>query len=49
MDILVKPSALTGYMLLSQRKAAMILLIVGPILLLASPVFNRLVRGHVVM
>jgi len=26
MDILVKPSALTGYMLLSQREAAVILL-----------------------
>jgi hypothetical protein len=42
MDIRVKPSALTDYMLLSQREAVMVLQH-RSILLLAAPVFNRVV------
>jgi hypothetical protein len=49
MDMRVTPSALTGYMLLSKREAVMFLFITWPILLLASLLFNRLVRDHVVM
>jgi hypothetical protein len=48
MDIRVKPSALTDYMLLSQREAVMVLQH-KPILLLASPVFNQLVRDTFVL
>jgi len=48
MDIRVKPSALTGYMLLSQREAVVISNTV-PILLPAPPVFNPLVSDTSVL
>jgi hypothetical protein len=48
MDIRVKPSALTGYMLLSQREAVVVLQH-RPILLPDSPVFNWLVRDTFVV
>jgi hypothetical protein len=42
MDILVKPSALTDYLLLSQR-FSVVTSDIGPIVLPASPVFNQVV------
>jgi hypothetical protein len=48
MDIRVKPSALTCYMLLSQREAVMVSNSV-PILLPAPPVFNPLVSDTSVL
>jgi len=45
----VKPSALTGYMLLSQREAVVTVSNTKPILLPPSSVFNRLVRDTSVL